>query len=136
MSTTYFIISAEKAGLEYRDNHRRTGQLQSQIASAGLRFTTVSGMYNGAFEVSLLIHPNGDPVDTVRKIIKEAARNFEQESVLEINRTGHAWLHYTGDGRQEFIGRMTVSKQVDPKKVSGYTSLPNGGYLHLEEENK
>lgn len=135
MSSTYFIISAEKAGLEYRDNHRRTSQLQTQIASAGLRFTTVSGMYNGSFEVSLLIHPNGDPVDTVRKIIKEAARNFEQESVLEMNKTGHAWLLFPRDNSQEFIGRMTVSKQVDPAKVSGYTALPNGGYLHLEGEN-
>lgn len=135
MSSTYFIISAEKSGLEYRDNHRRTSKLQLHISAAGLSYTTVSGMYKGAFEVSLLIHPNGEPVDNVRRIIKEVANIFEQESVLEMNKTGHAWLLYPSDGRQEFIGKMTVSKQVDPNKVTAYTALPNGTYLHLEGEN-
>ena len=135
MSSTYFIISAEKSNLTHVRNEKRTDQLRQQLSSAGLQFTSVNGVYKGSFEVSLLVHPNGDPADTVRNIIKEAARNFEQESVLEINKTGHAWLLFPRDNSQEFLGRMTVSKQVDPSKVSGYTALPNGGYLHLEGEN-
>lgn len=135
MSSTYFIISAERRGLEYRDNLRRTTQLQEQLEAAGLRFTTVNGYYDGEYETSLLIHPNGESAEVVRNLIKKAACNFEQDSVLEMNKTGHAWLLYPRDGRQQFIGKMVVSKRVDPAKVSGYTSLPNGGYLHLEGEN-
>lgn len=135
MSSTYFIISAERSGLEYRDNLRRTGQLQEQLEAAGLRFTTVNGYYGGEYETSLLIHPNGDSAEVVRNLIKKAACNFQQESVLEMNRTGHAWLLHPQSSEQKYIGKMVVSKQVDPSKVSGYTSLPNGGYLHLEGEN-
>lgn len=135
MSSTYFIISAERPGLELRDNVRRTAQLQLMMEIAGLSFTTVNGYYEGVAETSLLIHPNGHPAEAVRRAIKQAAINFQQDTVLEMNSTGHAWLLASHSDKEQYIGKMTVSKQVDIKKVTGYTSLPNGGYLHLEGEN-
>ena len=135
MSSTYFILSAEKSGLEYRDNYRRTAQLQTMMEVAGLKFTTVNGVYKRVGETSLIIHPNGESAEAVRRLVKQAANNFQQDSVLEMNSTGHAWLLFPRSNDEKYLGKMIVSKQVDPAKVSGYTALPNGGYLHLEGEN-
>jgi len=106
------------------------------LEAAGLNVREVAGAYNGRAARSILVAPSPFSAEDTRQIVLRAAQNFEQESVLEINKTGHSWLLESHTGTQEFIGRMVrvEAGDIDGKKVSGYTDLGDGSFLALEHE--
>lgn len=136
MSNTIFIVSAEHSTVSSNINYARTQNLRRMLETAGLNVREVAGMYKGQAEHSILVAPSPFSAEDTRQIVLRAAQNFEQESVLEINNTGHSWLLEPYTGTQEFIGRMVrvKARDIDGKKVSGYTGLGDGSFLALEHE--
>ena len=132
MSSTTFIISAARP--EYGlSNAARTVRLRNMLESLNVTVLGVWGFYKGASERSLMVVPNEHSAESVRNVVLKLAKEFKQESVLEINKTGHSWL-VRPDGTQEFLGKMIQVDSVNPKKVTGFTQLGNGTYLALEHE--
>jgi hypothetical protein len=104
------------------------------LESAGVEVHGVLGMYKGEMERSLMVMPGPHSAEVIRRLVTVAAQNFEQESVLEINREGHSWLLFVMKGTEEYMGKMVRVNSINPEKVSGYTAIDNGVYLALEHE--
>lgn len=135
MSKTSFIVSAsESPGADW--NLRKTHALKRELAMADLQSVMVQGSYNGSSLVSLFVVPGPQPYEEALNIIRQAALNYEQESVLEINEDGHAWLQFTGRRqKQMYLGPIAVAKDLPPW-VESYTILPDGTYIYALGEGE
>jgi hypothetical protein len=133
MSTTTFIISADRIEYPPETNRERRKRLDFMLKGAGIATVPVTGSYDGVPEDSLMVLPNGLAAGTVRSMLIQAAENWEQESLLEFNRGGDAWLVFTRGRPDKYIGKLVISDTL-PKGVSAFTILPYGRFIYTKEE--
>lgn len=129
MSSTSFIISASESDGNW--GLPKTHRLKSQLAMGDLSSVLVQGTYKGQREVSLFVIPGPQPYEEARKAVLQAAANFNQESVLEINNEGLAWLVFI-NGKQKFLGPVVTTTDLPPW-VNNYTVLPDGTFMYTPD---
>ena len=134
MSNTSFIISAEKGNQSDSTNQRNTLILLDMLEAAGLNVEVVVGMYKGTRERSVLVKPSAYSAEETRSLLLTAAKNFQQESLLEFNNTGHAWLINPFTREEEFIGRLTLGDKV-PQGTDSFTRLNSGQFLYAIDKD-
>lgn len=133
MSTTTFIISADRTEYAPETNRDRRWRLDFMLKGAGLVTVPVTGSYEGVTEGSLMVPPNGLAAGDVRRLLIQAAENWEQDSVLEFNKDGDAWLVFTRGRPDKYLGRLVISDTLPPE-VSAFTRLPDGRFIYTKEE--
>lgn len=133
MSTTTFIISADRTEYAPETNRERRKRLDFMLRGAGIATVPVTGSYEGVPESSLLVPPNGLAAGDVRRLLLQAAENWEQDSLLEFNKDGNAWLVFTRGRPDKYIGKLVISDTL-PKGVTAFTRLPDGRFIYTKEE--
>lgn len=133
MSTTTFIISAERGEYPPPINEARNIRLDLMLRGAGIATVPVTGSYAGVPEASLMIPPNEFAAGDMRGLLLRAAENWEQDSLLEFNKDGDAWLVFTRGRPDKYLGRLVISDTLPPE-VSAFTRLPDGRFIYTKEE--
>lgn len=106
MRTQFFLFSGDRSGI---DNREKVSQLLNIF---NIPFKEVVGMYK--YKDGSIERENSFLVDASHEHrIFELAKNFNQESVLFVDRKRRAFLIYTEDLKTESIGYF---KQVDSIK--------------------
>ena len=86
----YVILSAQLNGLTPSINERRHETLITMLDDLRVRYNVVNGFYNGFTETSVMVtleHFKGFTEDFFAEI---ACKNFNQESILYIDKNNHA----------------------------------------------
>ena len=133
MSSTTFIISASRYEYAPPLNQARTRRLDFMLRGAGIATVPVTGSYEGVPEASLMVPPNGLAAGDVRRLLLQAAENWEQDSVLEFTKDGDAWLVFTRGRPDEYLGRLVIGDSL-PAGVSAFTRLPDGRFIYTKKE--
>ncbi len=132
MSTTTFIISAERVEYPPPLNQARSRRLDFMLRGAGIATVHVTGSYEGVPESSLLVPPNGLAAGDVRRLLLQAAENWEQDSILEFNKDGDAWLVFTRGRPDEYLGKLVINDTL-PKGTIAFTRLPDGRFIYTKK---
>jgi hypothetical protein len=132
MSTTTFIISAERGEYPPTLNQARSRRLDFMLRGAGIATVPVTGSYEGVLESSLLVPPNGLAAGDVRGLLLRAAENWEQDSILEFNKNGDAWLVFTRGRPDEYLGKLVINDTL-PKGTIAFTRLPDGRFIYTKK---
>lgn len=119
------LCSAELSSLDKFDNAQRTTNLVHCLEDCNMRFNTCEGYYKGTSEKSFLVLPkNLDEYETVKDL---CFNQFNQESILYQDETGHCFLEYQS-GEVVRVGKF---RQVNPKyieQLDNYTIVNNRVY--------
>lgn len=133
MSSTTFIISASRYEYAPPLNQARTRRLDFMLRGAGIATVPVTGSYEGVPEASLMVPPNEFAAGDMRGLLLRAAENWEQDSLLEFNKDGDAWLVFTRGRPDEYLGKLVISATL-PAGVSAFTRLPDGRFIYTKKE--
>jgi hypothetical protein len=133
MSTTTFIISAFRWEYAPPLNQARTRRLDFMLRGAGIATVPVMDSYEGVLESSLLVPPNDKAAGDVRGLLLRAAENWEQDSILEFNKDGDAWLVFTRGRPDEYLGKLVINDTL-PKGTTAFTRLPDGRFIYTKKE--
>lgn len=108
-------------------NELYSNELEIDLIKLGLPYKKVEGCYKGILEISFYVEtPNGlnDFVE-----IHDLARNYEQESVLNIDKNRKASLIFVNGGTSVSIGTFQQVSEYEAKQSGNYTYDPiNKGY--------
>lgn len=119
------ILSAELKDKSFESNRQRTINLAKCLEECNLIFNEAQGKYNGIEETCFVVKVrNNTELETVKDF---AFKNFGQESVLETDANGRAYLEFN-NGETKMLGQF---RQVNPKlieQLESYTIMNNGVY--------
>ena len=128
VNKTYFIISAFK-GNNLKADVIYTNELEDILKDRNEAYKRTEGIYNGNMkEVFIVEAPshlssNYDSRDLTKATLLELAEVFEQDHIIELDANNNLlYLHYTLDGRQEFLGKVRTRTE---KPTGDYTRLHN-----------
>ena len=120
----FIILSAELSSLTGGENTFRTRNLVACLVDLGVKYTPVTGCYEGVEEISFMVMtPDESTFEAVRDL---GLKSFNQDSILFRDYTGEAALYY-GNGDYQPLGTF---KQVTKECAffqDAYTKV-NGAY--------
>lgn len=125
--TRVVIISAELDTITPRSNAMRTFELEEELESANITFSTALGSYHGIKEVSFVCTVKD--IAELNRLQYLAFDVFDQESILFQDTFGDAKLLYSDKEVQELGKLRQVSKQL-AETGDNYT-LMNGEYYAI-----
>lgn len=119
MNGPLMVMTSDHVGQTARERLRARAELHAVLRHrSGREPLPVDGVYAGAAEHSYLI-PGGLSLWDAADLAKQ----FQQESVLVVNRTGKAALVFP-DGQTELLGEWR--EVATTAGLAGYTKLPDG----------
>lgn len=104
--------------LDEASNIKRHYALMNALREQGVPFQETHGAYEGIPERGLAFHG-----DHHLPMIRRLADQFNQDSVLSVDREGNAKLRYR-DGKEVELGRWTEISPQQAKNVTAYTFDP------------
>lgn len=118
----YVILSAQLKGLTPSINERRHETLISVLDDLKVRYNVVNGFYDGFTETSVMI-----TLETIKGFTEEffaeiACKNFNQESILYIDKNNHARLIKTDV--VEYLGEIVHLSSEAAKSSEAWTWIP------------
>lgn len=126
-----FIISAEQAKFEIADNMTFTAGLQACLENDKIPFKAVRGSYKGIEERAFVVNCSLTQALTFAEI-------FHQESVLHLDTSRNATLHYTFnkptnvDVTKEKIGRFVACSEEEARAGQAWTyDIGQDTYYHV-----
>jgi len=117
------LLSAELAELDTVTNWQRTSDLEQYLIVNGVPYKRVLGKYHGETEKSFAVVLAGDVTKREEQLdeLLKLAEQFEQDSVLLLDRYRIATLLYPDGRRNETIGTFQVASKHDALKLGDYT---------------
>jgi hypothetical protein len=124
------ILSAELSDKTFESNKQRTENLAACLDDCNMRFTRGTGCCKGSEETCFIVFPKDNhEVDTIKDF---AFKSFNQESILEQDANGYAWLEY-GNGKVENIGKLRqVTSYLELRELDSY-AVVNGKVYTTQE---
>ena len=98
----FFIISAERFNLTKEENAQRTLDMVATFLREGVDFIACHGVYKGTAERSFMVMDAGLPAGLIERL----AREYEQESVLEVRSFESTLVYFDGETKPEYLGRF------------------------------
>ena len=111
---TYIVMSADRSGDSKLEAIQRNLEMQFQLAIDKFEYKRGTGRFQGNEESIFMVSV---PVYSDVRYLRRMAKEFEQESILEIKQ-GYGWLLYS-DGTEEYIGSVFEATG----KVESYTQV-------------
>jgi hypothetical protein len=132
---SFTILSAERSGRIPEANRLATIDMESELASEGIPYIRVDGVYKGDAERSFLVPDLGvNP-----SILHHMARAFNQDTILvyspieddEREETGQAWLvNLRSYAPFEFIGYLVeLPQQIETEAEAIASGRSDGTWL-------
>ena len=101
VNMTYIVMSADRLGDSGLEAIQRNLEMQFQLVIDGFEYKRGTGRFQGNEESIFMVSV---PVYKDVRYLRRIAKEFEQESILEIKQ-GYGWLLYS-DGTEEYIGSV------------------------------
>lgn len=122
------LFSGERSGLSPEQNAQRMRALREELEDRGIPYRDTVGRYEGTDEASVMV-----PAE-YRDEVRELARDLKQESILEVDETGHGSLWFTETGETEPLGVARQAKEGERPFAS--TIDPRTGREYVFEQPK
>lgn len=121
----FFIISAERFNLSKEENAQRTMAMLATLLRDGADFLTCHGVYKGTEERSFIVMDGG--LQTAC-LIARLAKEYEQESVLEVREMKATLVYFDGKTKPEYLGYFGPH-DGDVDGLEAYTKIGNAVYV-------
>ncbi len=121
----FFIISAERFNLSKEENAQRTTDMVATMLLEDAAFLACQGVYKGTAERSFLVMDGG--LQTAC-LIARLAKEYEQESVLEVREREATLVYFDGETKPEYLGYFG-QHDGDVDGLDAYTRIGNEIYV-------
>lgn len=124
------ILSAELSENSDKRNTMSTENLELCLQECNFRYKNATGIYKGRKENSfVVIAQSNEDIEVLKDF---AFKNFNQESILETDIKGNAYLTYQ-NGKCELLGRLEQINRDIASSFDSYTILDGKYYATIKK---
>lgn len=121
------IFSVFQSHLPYINNIANTSTVESEMKRLGIPYKRVLGSYNGVIETSLVI-----PAE-FKWAAYDFARLFSQDSILETDSNGNAYLTFIKTNETNLLGQLRPASEEYAVSKDAYTFDPETATYWIAE---
>lgn len=116
-----YIVSVFSNKRSIENNLKLHKQFTKFLKERGFNFVEVQGIYKGIKELSFFV----DFRQLSQQSVLDFARFYNQESILRLEANNKAYLVYTIDNVEEYIGIFSKIKEIETKDYDSLTYFPS-----------